>query len=52
MRRKQNPIKGLYSLLHRDKVITNDAAKAGMLIKHLCSMLGKKKLDLFLEQIL
>lgn len=35
MRRKQNPVKGLYSLLHRDsKVITNDAAKAEMLIKY------------------
>lgn len=45
MRRKQNPVKGLYLLLHRDsKIITNDAAKAGMLIKHLCSMLGKRNI--------
>lgn len=44
VKRKQNPIKGLYLLLHRDsKIITNVSAKARMLIKHLCSGLGKKK---------
>lgn len=44
VKRKQNPIKGLYLLLHRDsKIITNDAVKARMLIKQLCSVLGKKK---------
>lgn len=44
MRIKQNPIKSLYLLLNRDSErMTSDAAKAGMLIEHLCSSVGKKE---------
>lgn len=41
---KQNPIKGLYLLLKRDsEIMTSDAAKAGMLIEHLCTPVGKQE---------
>lgn len=53
MKRKQNAIKGLDLLLHiKRKIITNYAAKPGMIIKHLYSMFKKKTLYMFHQWIM
>lgn len=54
MKRKQNfAIKGLDLLLHiKRKIITNYAAKAGMIIKHLYSVFKKKTLYMFHQWIM
>lgn len=48
MKRKQNAMKGLDLLLHiKSKIITNYAAKSGMIIKHLYSVFKKMALYMF-----